>query len=163
MCRLPWLSPVAADRFDDLGRDQDGAAVPNSAIGGSQSANCVLLTGAWKRAERYQLTLSVPNPLQPAGGVAAAPTNSSGQPPVVWMAPLSYANATSGGGPGMAGLAFAVRGSKQGALCAPRPALAAATGPLFDACSEAASRGLLAIAAGAQAGDVEVRCAYIWV
>ncbi|GBF97384.1 hypothetical protein Rsub_11031 [Raphidocelis subcapitata] len=155
--------------YDDLRRDQDGAAVPRSAIdSGGGAANCVLLTGAWRRAERYQLTLSVPNPRQPdagagaGAGAAAAPTNSSAlAPPVVWMAPLSYADGASdsgsssgGGGCGLAGLAFAVRGSKQGALCPPRAGLAAATGPLFDAYGEAAARGL-ALAAGAAQGDPE--------
>jgi hypothetical protein len=46
--------------------------------------------GAWKRATRYQLRLSLPNPQPAAAAASSVPLLQ------FWMAPLTYSNTTSG-------------------------------------------------------------------
>jgi hypothetical protein len=174
----PYYSrSFVSGRFDDLLEDQDGIPIPPGTFdskataaaaaapsprslvlppGSSAAAarqrlsetwdaarppgNCLLITGSWKQGRRYQLTVDIPNPPPPSGGTPAPP-------PSFWMGPLTYSNSSGGQ------LVYAVRGSKQGALCAPRPELRAATGPLFDACNATRSMG---IAVPGPAGDVGV-------
>jgi hypothetical protein len=98
--------------------------------------------GQWKHSQRYQLTVRLPNP--------PASTSAAVNAPSFWMAPLTYAYGSGGSG----AFAFAVRGSKQGAMCALRPAARPALAwPLFNACAWASAQGLVA----AGTADVEVR------
>jgi len=152
--------PIPPETF---GGTSTAAATPppasessSAATGASRTTgSCALITGAWKQQQRYQIRLTVPNPDVPSASVSP-----SVPAPVIWMAPLSYSKSSGssrgsgsssrGGGTGSGsaavgdgGLTFAVRGSKQGATCAPRPALTAAVGAaLFDACGQAAALGV---------------------
>ena len=109
-------------RYDDFVADAAGASLagvhqpatawqggPGQPFPRSSVGNCVALTGQWRPATRYAVTLTVRNPT--AAAVAAAGGSAGAAAAGVWMAPLSLSR------PDSVNLAFAVRGDKYGRVC----------------------------------------------
>ena len=78
--------------------------------------NCLVLTGSWRAATRYEQSLEMLNPFAnvPDPAMQAEATAAAGSSLQAWLAPLTYSLNDKGS------LLFGVRGDKHGHLCSAR-------------------------------------------
>lgn len=115
-----FSSSYVRKRYDDLESKYNTHLVPSSGTV-EGPPNCVLITGSWKANTRYALVFNLTNPQSPGGDQAIKDL-------AIWHAPVTYTAIDDDH------TRYALRGLKEGQVCAPSENLALFGTDLYDSC-----------------------------